>query len=89
MAIRQHSIMQPQQLDLFQVHLEFPNEIVKHSSQEIDLDEIDVSKNVLICNVKKDNIEHFLDGSAKIYYSGKRFPSTIALKIIMVFETCI
>ena len=85
MAIRQHSIIQPQQLDLFQVQLEYPKEIVKHSSQEIDLDEIDVSKNVLVCNVKKDNIEHFLDGSAKIYYSGKRFPSTVALNKLYYF----
>ena len=46
MAIRQNSIIQPQQLDLFQVQLEYPNEIVKHSSQEIDLDEIDISKMV-------------------------------------------
>ena len=85
MAIRQHSIIQPQQLDLFQVQLEYPNEIVKHSSPEIDLDEIDVSKNVLVCNVKKDNMEHFLDGSAKIYYTGKRFPSTVALNKLYYF----
>jgi len=42
MVTRQQSIKQPQQLDLFQVQLEYPKEIVNHSSQEIDLDEIDV-----------------------------------------------
>ena len=67
------------QLDLHQLQIQFPTEIINNSSQMIDLKDIDISQNVLICNVKKDNIEHFLDGTAKIYYTGKRFPSTIAL----------
>ena len=46
----------PQQLDLFQVQVEYPKEIVRNQSQEIDLDSLDLSKNVLICNVKKDNV---------------------------------
>ena len=46
---------------------------------------MDLSKNVLICNVKKDNVRHFLDGSAKIYYTGKKFPSTIALNKLFYF----
>ena len=76
---------QPQQLDLFQVQAEFPKEIVQNSSQEINLEDLDVSKNVLICNVKKDNVRHFLDGTAKIYYTGKEFPSTIALNKLYYF----
>ncbi len=76
---------QPQQLDLFQVQAEYPKEIVKNSSQEINLEDLDVSKNVLICNVKKDNVRHFLDGTAKIYYTGKEFPSTIALNKLYYF----
>lgn len=76
---------QPQQLDLFQVQAEYPKEIVQNSSQEINLDDLDVSKNVLICNVKKDNVRHFLDGTAKIYYTGKEFPSTIALNKLYYF----
>ena len=75
----------PQQLDLFQVQAEYPKEIVQNSSQEIDLNDLDVSKNVLICNVKKDNVRHFLDGTAKIYYTGKEFPSTIALNKLYYF----
>ncbi len=46
---------------------------------------IDYSKNVLICNVKKDNWEHYLDGSAKIYYTGKKFPATVALNKLYYF----
>lgn len=46
---------------------------------------IDSSKNVLICNVKRDNWEQYLDGSAKIYYTGKKFPATVALNKLYYF----
>ncbi|WP_407401335.1 DNA cytosine methyltransferase [Sodaliphilus sp.] len=46
---------------------------------------IDLTKNILICNVKKDNWEQYLDGTAKIYYTGKRFPTTIALNKLYYF----
>lgn len=46
---------------------------------------IDSSKNVLICNVKRDNREQYLDGSAKIYYTGKKFPTTVALNKLYYF----
>lgn len=46
---------------------------------------IDLSKNLLICNVKKDNWEQYLDGSAKIYYTGKKFPTTVALNKLYYF----
>ena len=39
----------------------------------------------MICNVKPDNIEQFLNHSAKIYYTGKRFPSTVALSNLYYF----
>lgn len=46
---------------------------------------IDLSKNLLICNVKRDNWKQYLDGSAKIYYTGKKFPTTIALNKLYYF----
>ena len=46
---------------------------------------IDLVKNLLICNVKKDNWEQYLDGSAKIYYTGKKFPTTVALNKLYYF----
>lgn len=46
---------------------------------------IDLSKNLLICYVKKDNWEQYLDGSSKIYYTGKKFPTTIALNKLYYF----
>lgn len=46
---------------------------------------INLTKNLLICNVKKDNWEQYLDGSAKIYYTGKKFPTTVALNKLYYF----
>lgn len=46
---------------------------------------VDITKNVLVCNVKKDNWEQYLDGSAKIYYTGKKFPTTVALNKLYYF----
>lgn len=46
---------------------------------------IDINKNLLICNVKKDNLEQYLDGSAKIYYTGRKFPTTVALNKLYYF----
>ncbi len=75
----------PLQLDLFKLKDEYPKEIVQNLGQEIDLENLDISKNVLICNVKKDNTRHFLDGTARIYYTGKKFPSTVALNKLYYF----
>lgn len=46
---------------------------------------IDLTKNLLVCNVKKDNWEQYLDGTAKIYYTGKKFPTTVALNKLYYF----
>lgn len=73
------------ELDLFSIQVEYPNEIVNNQDVADHFDDLDLSKNVLICNVKKDNVEHFLDGTAKIYYTGKRFPSTVALNKLYYF----
>ena len=78
------NITQPLELDLFQLHAEYP-EVILNNEFENNFEDLDMSKNVLICNVKKDNVEHFLDGTAKIYYTGKRFPSTIALNKLYYF----
>ena len=46
---------------------------------------IDKSRNVLVSLVKKDNFEQYLDKSAKIYYTGKKFPSKVALNKLYYF----
>lgn len=78
------NITQPLELDLFQLQAEYP-EVILNNEFGNNFEDLDLSKNVLICNVKKDNVEHFLDGTAKIYYTGKRFPSTIALNKLYYF----
>lgn len=61
----------------------YPEVIVDNKpSQDVIIDE---SKNVLISLVKADNIEHYLDRSARVYYTGKKFPSTIALNKLYYF----
>lgn len=74
-----------EQLDLFSIQVEYPKEIVINQSDNSYFEDLDMSKNVLICNVKKNNMKHFLDGTAKVYYTGKRFPATIALNKLYFF----
>ena len=52
---------------------------------ECDMNSVDESKNVLVSLVKKDNEKMFLDGSATIYYTGKKFPTTVALNKLYYF----
>lgn len=78
------NITQPVELDLFQVKTDYPKQIINNEFDN-QFENLDLSRNVLICNVKKDNVAHFLDGTAKIYYTGKRFPSTIALNKLYYF----
>ncbi len=79
---RKKNTVQIPELDLFSVQAEFPKEIVNNQNDAEHFEDLDLSKNVLVCNVKKDNVKHFLDGTATIYYTGKKFPSTVALSPI-------
>ena len=76
---------QPLELDLFHVLEQYPDEIVRNKHQRVYVEELDATKHVLICNVKKDNVSKFVDCSAKIYYTGKKFPSTVALNKLCYF----
>lgn len=79
------------QLNLFDVLLEYPNGIIPNILKEPDVkkysnsNKIDISVDALICLVKKDNIGKFLDKTATIYYTGKRFPSTVRLDKLCYF----
>ena len=79
-------------LDLFEQYQD--NNIVDNSFAHEDISEyvassrkylIDRSKNVLISLVKRDNFNQYLDKSAKIYYTGKKFPSKVALNKLYYF----
>ena len=82
---KKKNILQIPELDLFGLQQDYPGHIIDNQTGTQQCEELDFSKNVLICNVKKDNLLHFLDQSAKIYYTGKRFPSTIALNKLYYF----
>lgn len=55
------------------------------ATDSIPLFSVDKTKNVLICNVKKDNWEQYIDGKARIYYTGKKFPNSVALNKLYYF----
>ena len=77
------------QLNFAKTKEEYPNNIIENipsswneSNSEVN---IDCTKNVLISLVKADNMEQYLDRSAKVYYTGKKFPSTVALNKLYYF----
>lgn len=73
-------------IDYKEIHEEYPNEIVNNSKVNINPEiPFNPDKNVLISLVKGDNVDMFLDGSARIYYTGKKFPSTVALNRLYYF----
>ena len=83
------AVARVKQLNFFDVLQQYPENIVDNThvvqpakKQEPD---VEMDKNVLISLVKPDNVERYLDQSAKIYYTGKRFPSTVALNKLYYF----
>lgn len=79
------------QLNFLDTLQQYPEKIVENEPVSIfpkctckQLD-VDKSKNVLISLVKADNMEQYLDHSAKVYYTGKKFPSTVALNKLYYF----
>lgn len=81
------------QLNLASVLDKYPDYIVQREVlpkvAPIEEVEYDKTKNVLISLVKSDNMEQYLDRSAKIYYTGKKFPATVALNKLFYFIPCI
>lgn len=79
------------QLNFFDLLTEYPDGIVSSMARESQPLEygktlqISMSKNVLVCLVKKDNVKQYLDKSATIYYTGKKFPSTVELDKLYYF----
>lgn len=44
-----------------------------------------VEKKCLICLVKQDNLEQYINQSAKLYYTGRKFPATVSLNELYYF----
>ena len=73
------------QVDFVKIKEQYPTSIVRNDLINALNIEVDRTKNVLISLVKADNIDQYLDRSAKVYYTGKRFPSTVALNKLYYF----
>ena len=83
------AVARVKQLNFFDVLQQYPDNIVENApvvqpakKQEPN---VEMDKNVLISLVKNDNVDRYLDQSAKIYYTGKKFPSTVALNKLYYF----
>ena len=74
-------------VDFLQLKDQYPDEIVNNTIvEQLPKDaELKLDKNLLVSLVKADNMEQYLDQSAKIYYTGKKFPSTVALNKLYYF----
>jgi len=80
------------QLDLFELYQQYPQHIVEN---ENIVSEININSNVNIIDAskkctdkfskKKTTLNSSLIKTAKIYYTGKKFPSTIALNKLYYF----
>lgn len=65
---------------------QYPDRIIKNKPSIIkDSIDVDLTKNVLISLVKSDTAAYYADQSARIYYTGKKFPSTVALNKLCYF----
>lgn len=85
-------VVRHKQLDFFATLRQYPENIVENTVPEPPQEklqkqepDVDMDKNVLISLVKNDNVERYLDQSAKIYYTGKKFPSSVALNKLYYF----
>lgn len=63
---------------------EYPDKIVTNKQVKKG-DGLDPSKNLLVSLVKNDTIDLLLDGSINVYYTGKKFPSTVELNHLYYF----
>lgn len=71
-------------IDFKAVQNVYPNNIITNEG-DLFRGSIQMDKRVLIGFIKTDNVDFYLDSSAKIYYTGKRFPSTVALNKLYYF----
>ena len=64
--------------------LKYPDTIV-NNTPTTPINKFELGHNLLVSFVKTDNMDQYLDHSARIYYTGKQFPSTIALNKLYYF----
>ena len=75
-------------IDLFSMRESYPEEIVHNrllKAKSTRDKYLDTSKNVLVSLVTNENIAPYLEQDARIYYTGKDFPSTVELNHLYYF----
>lgn len=75
-------------IDLFSMRENYPEEIVHNRLRKAKSTRdryLDTSKNVLVSLVTNDNVAPYLEQDARIYYTGKDFPSTVELNHLYYF----
>jgi DNA (cytosine-5)-methyltransferase 1 len=78
----EHEGKKIREIDFSAVRTEYPQTIFQHPDSDPLPDE---SKDLLISLVPNANVDRFLDGSANVYYTGKKFPSTVKLNHLYYF----
>lgn len=75
-------------IDLFSMREDYPEEIVHNRLRKAKSTRdkyLDTSKNVLVSLVTNENVAQYLEQDARIYYTGKDFPSTVELNHLYYF----
>lgn len=75
-------------IDLFSMRESYPDEIVHNRLRKAKSTRdkyLDTSKNVLVSLVTNENVAPYLEQDARIYYTGKDFPSTVELNHLYYF----
>ena len=82
----QSKTMSVKQLDFKLILDQYPDRIIENNEHDDNQNMgLRKDKNLLVSLVKKDTIDLLLDGSINVYYTGKRFPSTVALNKLYYF----
>lgn len=86
-----HKMLPPSlfEIDMTELKKDFPSEILSNPftslAGNLTIEDLEQTKSVLIGLVKNDYIEKFENSSAKIYYTGSKFPSTVRLNKLYYF----
>jgi len=85
-----HGMVPPElfAIDMFEAKKDYPDDIVANhyvDLRKVDNRKLDDSKNVLVSLVTNENIDPYNQQNAKIYYTGKKFPSTVKLNKLYYF----
>ena len=87
-----HDMLPPQlfELDMFDMHEQYPKNvnIINNpfvSKKRLNNNDLDDSKNVLVCLVPDKYIVPYTTQNAKAYFTGKKFPSTVKLNKLYYF----